>query len=64
MVMEAVPATGHTLVNEYTKDRSEVLNFANLVKTTFGSFNDALMTKEWGPDEPDILVESLVRGLP
>ena len=33
------------------------------MKTTFGSFRDALMTKEWTPDEPDVLVESLVLGV-
>ena len=56
MVMEAVPTKGHTLVNQFTNDRSEVVSLAKPVKTPFGNYKDALMTKEWRPDEPDVLV--------
>ena len=56
MVMEAAPAKGHTLINIYTNDRSEVVSLAKPVKTPFGSYKGALMTKEWTPDEPDVLV--------
>ena len=55
-VMEAAPVKGHTLVNAYTNDRSEVVSLAKPVKVPFGSYKDALMTKEWTPDEPDVLV--------
>jgi hypothetical protein len=54
--MEAAPAKGHTLVNAYTNDHSEVISLAKAVKVPFGSYKDALMTKEWTPDEPDVLV--------
>lgn len=56
MVMEAAPAVGHTLVNAYTNDRSEVVSLAKPVKVPFGSYKDALLIKEWTPDEPDVLV--------
>ena len=56
LVMEAAPAKGHTLINTYTNDRSEVVSLAKPVKTPFGTYKDALMTKEWTPDEPDVLV--------
>jgi hypothetical protein len=55
LVMEATPAKGHTLVNEYTNDHSEVVNLAKAVKTPFGSYKEALVAKEWTPDEPDVL---------
>lgn len=56
LVMEAAPAKGHPLVHEYTNDHSEVVSLAKPVKVPFGSYKDALMTKEWTPDEPDVLV--------
>lgn len=56
LVMEAVPSKGHTLVNKYTNDRSEVVSLAKPVKTPFGTYKDAVMTKEWTPDNPDVLV--------
>ena len=56
LVMEAAPTKGHTLVNEYTNDHSEVVSLAKSVKVPFGSYKDALMIKEWTPDEPDVLV--------
>jgi hypothetical protein len=56
IVMEAMPAKGHTLVNEYTNDHSEVSSLTKVVKVPFGSFKDALVTKEWTPDEPDVLM--------
>jgi hypothetical protein len=56
LVMEAAPTPGHTLVNNYTKDYSEVVSLAKSVKVPFGAYEDALVVKEWTPDEPDILV--------
>ena len=56
MVMEAVPTKGHTLINAYTNDHSEVVSLAKSVNVPFGSYKDALMIKEWTPDEPDVLV--------
>jgi hypothetical protein len=64
LVIEAVPAVGHTLVNEYTNDHSEVVSLAKPVKVPFGSYPDALVVKEWTPDEPDVLVNKYyVRGM-
>ena len=56
LVMEAVPVEGHTLVNASTNDRSEVVNLAKPVSTPSGDYPAALETKEWTPDEPDVLV--------
>ena len=55
IVMEAVPAKGHTLINAYTNDHAEVVSLAKSVKVPFGSYTDALLMKEWTPDEPDVL---------
>ncbi len=55
IVMEASPAKGHTWVNEYTNDHAEVVSVEKAVKVPFGSYKDALMVKEWTPDEPDVL---------
>jgi hypothetical protein len=55
IVMEAQPAKGHTLINAYTNDHAEVVNLAKPVKVPFGSYKDALLMKEWTPDEPDVL---------
>ena len=55
IVMEAAPAKGRTLINEYTNDHAEVVSLAKPVKVPFGAFKDALVMKEWTPDEPDVL---------
>ena len=55
IVMEAQPAKGHTLINEYTNDHAQVVSVAKPVKVPFGSYKDALLVKEWTPDEPDTL---------
>ena len=55
LVMESKPAKGHTLVNPYTNDHSEVVSLAKAVKTPMGPYKNAVMTKEWTPDEPDVL---------
>lgn len=64
LVMEAAPTQGHTLVNSYTNDHSEVVSLAKAVKTPSGTYPDALETKEWTPDEPDVLVNKYyVQGI-
>jgi len=55
LVMEAAPAIGHSYVNKYTNDHSEIVSLAKPVKVPFGSFKEALLIKEWTPDEPDVL---------
>ena len=64
LVMEATPTQGHILVNAYTNDHSEVINLARAVNTPAGTYPDALETKEWTPDEPDMLVNKYyVQGI-
>ena len=64
LVMEAAPTQGHTLVNSYTNDHSEVVSLAKAVKTPSGTYPDALETKEWTPDEPDVMVNKYyVQGI-
>jgi hypothetical protein len=53
--MEAAPVKGHSYVNAYTNDHSEIVSLAKPVKVPFGSFKEALLIKEWTPDEPDVL---------
>lgn len=64
LVMEATPAPGHTLINTYTNDHSEVVSLAKSVKTPAGNYPDALETKEWTPNEPDVLINKYyVQGI-
>ncbi len=64
LVMEATPTEGHTLINIYTNDHSEVVSLAKAVKTPAGNYPGALQTKEWTPDEPDVLVNKYyVQGI-
>lgn len=55
IVMEAAPVKGHSWVNEYTNDHTEVVSVAKPVKVPFGAYKDALLVKEWTPDEPGTL---------
>ena len=55
LVMEATPIQGHTLVHNYTNDHSEVVSLAKSVKTPSGTYPAALETKEWTPDEPNVM---------
>jgi hypothetical protein len=64
LVMEANPTAGHILINTYTSDHSEVVSLAKAVKTPSGTYPDALETKEWTPDEPDVMVNKYyVQGI-
>ena len=64
LVMEATPVKGHTLINTYTNDHSEVVSLAKPVKTPSGTYPDALQTKEWTPDEPNVLANKYyVQGI-
>jgi hypothetical protein len=57
--MEANPTIGHSYPQEFYKghaeDHFEVVSLSASVKVPFGSFNDAVMTKEWTPLEPAVL---------
>jgi len=62
--MEAAPAIGHSFAHEYTNNDFEVVSLSESVKVPYGSFTDALLTKEWSPEEPDVLTHKYyVRGL-
>ncbi len=56
LIMEAKPATGHTIIHKYTNNYAEVINLAKAVKVPYTAYQDALQVKEWTPDEPDVLV--------
>jgi hypothetical protein len=62
--MEAKPALGHTFSHKFTKSNFEVIDLSRPVKVPFGSYPDAVVTKEWSPEEPDVVFHKYyVRGL-
>jgi len=66
--MPAEPKVGDTFQQEFYKghaeDNFQILALSAAVKVPFGSFNDALQTKEWTPLEPDVLDNKFyVRGV-
>ncbi len=52
--MEASPTVGHTFAYDSTKNDFVVLSLTEVVTVPYGSFTDALVTKEWSPLEPDV----------
>ena len=66
--MEANPVRGHQFRQEYLKGQAEdhyqVLNLTSSVTVPYGTFHDAILTKEWTPLEPDVLDHKYyVRGV-
>jgi hypothetical protein len=62
--MEAAPTIGHSFEHQYTSNDFEVVSLSESVKVPYGSFTDALLTKEWSPEEPDVLTHKYyARGL-
>ena len=62
--MEATPTVGHSFAHDYTKNDFAVLSLSEKVSVPFGSFDSALVTKEWSPLEPDIETHKYyVRGV-
>jgi hypothetical protein len=57
--MEATPTVGKDILQEYLKGHAEdhfaVIDLSASVTVPYGSFSDALETKEWTPLEPDVL---------
>ena len=57
--MEANPVVGHAFQQEYlagsAEDHFEVLSLTESVTVPAGTYNTALLTKEWTPLEPDVL---------
>lgn len=66
--MEADPVVGHAFQQEFyegqAEDHFEVLNLAASVTVPAGTYDGALLTKEWTPLEPDVLDHKwYVRGI-
>ena len=66
--MEADPKVGHTFRQEYLKGQAEdhfqVLDLSTSVTVPYGTFHDAVLTKEWTPLEPEVLDHKFyVRGI-
>ena len=57
--MEATPTVGKDILQEYLKGHAEdhfaVIDLNAKVTVPYGSFSNALETKEWTPLEPDVL---------
>lgn len=54
LIMEGAPAVGHSFEHDVTKNDFAVISLASAVKVPDGTFDNALVTKEWSPLEPDI----------
>jgi hypothetical protein len=54
MFMEGTPVVGHSFADDYTKNDYAVVSLTSTVKVPFGSWSNALVTKEWSPLEPDV----------
>jgi hypothetical protein len=66
--MNSDPMVGDTFTQElykgHAEDHFQVLDLSAPIKVPYGSFSDALLTKEWTPLEPDVLDNKYyVRGL-
>src|SRR5262249_2355954 len=55
LTMEGAPAVGHAFAHDYTKNHFAVVSLAEPVTVPYGTFTDALLTKEWSPVERDVL---------
>lgn len=64
LVMEASPVVGNSFVHEYSKNYFAVVSLGEPLRVPYGSFTDALVTKEWSPLERDILTQKYyLRGV-
>ena len=64
LFLEASPTGGKSFAHDYTKSDFAVLSLAGKVTVPFGSFSDALVTKEWSPVEPAVEMHKYyVRGV-
>ncbi len=66
--MEASPVSGHRYRQEYYKGHAEdwyqVLDLSSSVTVAYGTFQGAMLTKEWTPLAPDVLDHKYyVRGI-
>jgi hypothetical protein len=66
--MEANPVVGHQFQQElykgHAEDHYQVVSLTAVTKVPYGSFKDALLTKEWTPLEPGVLDNKYyVRGI-
>jgi hypothetical protein len=60
IIMQAQPKVGETYRQEYYKseaeDMAKVLDLGGSAKVPYGSFEHVLVTKEWTPLEPNLIV--------
>jgi hypothetical protein len=64
LVMEGSPILGHSFAHDYTDSNFEVVSLSESGEVPYGSFMDALLMKEWSPEEPEVLTHKYyVRGL-
>jgi len=64
LVMEGSPILGHSFAHDHTDSNFEVVSLSESGEVPYGSFMDALLMKEWSPEEPDVLTHKYyVRGL-
>jgi hypothetical protein len=54
LVMEGTPVVGHSFEHAATKNDYAVLSLKSAVKVPYSSYDNALVTKEWSPLEPDV----------
>lgn len=54
LFMEGSPVVGHSFADDYTKNDFAILKLTMTVKVPYGSYDNALVTKEWSPLEPDV----------
>ena len=54
LVMEGTPVVGHSFEHAATKNDYAVVSLASAVKVPYGSYDNALVTREWSPLEPDV----------
>jgi hypothetical protein len=54
LFMEASPTVGKTIAHNYTKNDFAVLSLTERVRVPYGTFTNALVTKEWSPLEPNV----------
>jgi hypothetical protein len=53
--MEGSPVAGHRFSHAYTGDHFAVVSLKERLTVPCGSFSNVVMTREWNPEERDVL---------
>jgi hypothetical protein len=53
--MEGSPVAGHRFSHAYTGDHFAVVSLKERLTVPYGSFSNVVMTREWNPEERDVL---------